>query len=151
MRWEPPVLLTPYPKERDLHLDGRGLLLVPSFFCWRMPITLVDPSLPPVLVYPVEHDLRWLEREPDHAGDTGDRRLAALLGSTRAAVLDVIGRGPATTSEIARRVRISAPSASEHASVLRGAGLIRTSRAGNTALHSISQAGVVLLDSPRGA
>ncbi|MDI7789689.1 MULTISPECIES: helix-turn-helix transcriptional regulator [Streptomyces] len=53
-RWSPPVLEVAYPVERDLHLAGRGLLLVPSYFCWRRPITLFDAALLPVLVYPVE-------------------------------------------------------------------------------------------------
>lgn len=149
LRWEPPVLHSPYPKERDVHLGGRGLLLVPSFFCWRLPITLIDPVLPPVLVYPVEHDPRWWDHDPNRAAEQGDRRLAALLGGTRAAVLDVIGRGPVTTSGIATRMGISAPSASEHAAILREAGLIITTRAGNSVLHSLSKAGAVLLDGPR--
>jgi hypothetical protein len=34
---------------------------VPSFFCWRYPIMLCDPDLPPVLVYPVRHDRSWSE------------------------------------------------------------------------------------------
>ncbi|MFD1271279.1 hypothetical protein ACFQ51_02890 [Streptomyces kaempferi] len=36
-RWNAPVLEVNYPVERDLYLDGRGLLLVPSYFCWRLP------------------------------------------------------------------------------------------------------------------
>jgi DNA-binding transcriptional ArsR family regulator len=150
LRWEPPVLLTPYPQDRDIYLNGRGLLLVPSFFCWRRPITLIDPALPPVLVYPVEHDLGWLDRPDQHDTHT-DRALAALLGATRAAVLDVVGLGPVSTSGIAQRVRISAPSASEHAAILREAGLIITRRTGNTVLHSLSKAGAALLNGPRRA
>ncbi|MEJ3748573.1 winged helix-turn-helix domain-containing protein [Actinomycetes bacterium KLBMP 9797] len=148
LRWEPPVLLSPYPKDRDLHLAGRGLLLVPSFFCWRTPITLIDPDLPPVLVYPVQHDLGWLE-DPGEGGPRANRALGALLGTTRAAVLETVGRRPVTTTGIARTVHISAPSASEHAAVLRDAGLITTARAGKAVLHRLSRAGATLLDSPR--
>ena len=55
MRWEAGVLeVRDYPHSRELHLDGRGLLLVPSFFCARTPVALLDPALPPVLVYPVD-------------------------------------------------------------------------------------------------
>ncbi|GGL09968.1 ArsR/SmtB family transcription factor [Mangrovihabitans endophyticus] len=144
VRWERPMLLSDYPYDRDFHLDGRGLLLMPSFFCWRRPITLIDPTLPPVLAYPVEHAVGWLaaSARPD-AGP--DRALTALLGSTRAAVLDTVGRGPISTGDLARRVHISAPSASEHATVLREAGLIVTSRQGGRALHSLSSVGLALL------
>jgi hypothetical protein len=55
MHWESGVLqVRGYPHSRELHLDGRGLLLVPSFFCAATPVALLDPSLPPVLVYPVD-------------------------------------------------------------------------------------------------
>ena len=55
LRWRDPVLEADYPVDRELHLDGRGLLLQPSFFCRRTPVALQDPKLPPVLVYPVTH------------------------------------------------------------------------------------------------
>ncbi|MGW8400756.1 hypothetical protein ACWGLP_29410 [Streptomyces lydicus] len=52
MRWRPPVLEVDYPVERELFLQGRGLVLVPSYFCREDPVALVDDALPPVLVYP---------------------------------------------------------------------------------------------------
>ncbi|MGW7553704.1 hypothetical protein, partial [Streptomyces rimosus] len=51
MRWRRPVLEVTYPRDGDLRLEGRGLLLVPSYFCTN-PVTFVDTELPPVLVYP---------------------------------------------------------------------------------------------------
>lgn len=51
MRWRRPVLEVGYPRDGDLHLEGRGLLLVPSYFCSH-PVSFVDTELPPVLVYP---------------------------------------------------------------------------------------------------
>jgi DNA-binding transcriptional ArsR family regulator len=146
LRWERPVLVARYPYDRDIHLNGRGLVLLPSFFCWRLPITLIDPELPPVLAYPVEHEVGWLT-EPAPA-DPARPALTALLGTTRAAVLDTVGLGPISTSGIATKVRISAPSASEHAAVLREAGLISTRREGNSVLHSLSKAGAALLNAP---
>ncbi|MGW1375317.1 hypothetical protein ACWD6P_13725 [Streptomyces sp. NPDC002446] len=52
MRWRRPVLEVRYPVERELHLAGRGLVFVPSYFCRDEPVALVDEELPPVLVYP---------------------------------------------------------------------------------------------------
>jgi DNA-binding transcriptional ArsR family regulator len=139
------VLETPYVDERDLHLNGRGLLLVPSFFCWGKPVTFIDPNMPPTLVYPIQHDLMWME-QGDTPARRGDRELTALLGTTRAAVLYTIAEGPFSTTEVAKRLRISPPSASEHATVLREATLVTTQRHGNMSLHSITPLGVALLD-----
>ncbi|GAA4680542.1 winged helix-turn-helix domain-containing protein [Phytohabitans rumicis] len=143
MRWNAGVLeVHDYPTERDLHLDGRGLLLVPSFFCARTPVALVDPALPPVLVYPIDR-LDGLARR----GGGGQQALEALLGRTRAAVLEVVGDG-CSTGEVARRLRISPAAASQHATVLRNAGLLATHRDRNTALHTLTPLGRAMLSAP---
>lgn len=153
MRWESGVLEVPeYPASRELHLDGRGLLLVPSFFCARIPVALVDPTLPPVLVYPVDR-LGGLApavgegaRPAMAAGSGGGREaLAALLGRTRAAVLEVVNDG-CSTGEVARRLHISAAAASQHATVLRNAGLLVSRRERNTVLHTLTPLGRAMLD-----
>jgi DNA-binding transcriptional ArsR family regulator len=79
---------------------------------------------------------------------TTPRPLAALLGETRSAALDVISDG-CTTSQLARRLRISAATASHHATVLRSAGLVLTQRAGSAVLHTLTPLGSRLLESPR--
>nr|WP_204008201.1 winged helix-turn-helix domain-containing protein [Virgisporangium aurantiacum] len=82
---------------------------------------------------------------PDHdARRTNSPALARLVGRTRAAVLFAARTRP-TTSELARRVGISAASASEHATVLREAGLITTHRHRNTVRHTLTRIGVDLL------
>ncbi|NES15226.1 MULTISPECIES: helix-turn-helix domain-containing protein [Micromonospora] len=144
MRWADNVLeVLDYPDTRELRLDGRGLLLVPSFFCARTPVALLDPTLPPVLVYPVER-LGGLATSRD--ADDGDREaLAALIGRTRAAVLAAADDG-CTTGEVARRLSISAAAASQHASVLRNAGLLVSHRDRNTVLHTLTPLGRAVLD-----
>lgn len=138
LRWRAPVLEADYPVDRDLHLDGRGLLLQPSFFCRGNPVVYRDPSLPPVLVYAAEHT-------PDPAfGDTGGPSLGRLVGHTRSAVLQAIRYG-CTTSELARRAGVSLASASQHAAVLRDAGLVLTLRHGNAVLHTLTPLGAALL------
>jgi DNA-binding MarR family transcriptional regulator len=80
---------------------------------------------------------------------TGPSALASLIGRTRARVLAEIGAaGGHTTTEIARRLRISAASASEHAYALRAAGLIHTERAGACVEHRITRLGRALLTAP---
>lgn len=143
MRWRRPVLHVRYPAlERDLYLNGRGITLVPSYFCWDAPVSLADPELPPVLYYPLLHE------RPEPTGPLGDalaeRPLTELLGRARAAAFHATAAG-ATTGEIARAAGVSASSASRHATALRNAGLITTTRQGAKVLHTLTPLGATLL------
>ncbi|MGH3375093.1 MAG: winged helix-turn-helix domain-containing protein [Actinoallomurus sp.] len=147
MRWKPPVLEIRMPNgvERDLRLEGQGVILMPTVF---HPRTLVDDegTPQPIISYPagLEHPLRSLTV----VAPTG--AVAALLGTTRSAVLTVIAEHPgSSTKELAALARIAPASASEHATVLRDAGLISTVRYRNTALHSVTNLGLALLNAPR--
>ena len=142
VRWESPVLhIDGFPDE-DLHLDGRGIKLQPSVFCWQKPTKLHDPLLPPVLVYPVQYAPGSLHRV---SGDARSQSLSALLGSTRAAALEAIADG-CTTTQLARRCQISLAGASRQAGILREAGLITTSRAGQAVQHDLTALGRAVLD-----
>ncbi|RKN43360.1 ArsR/SmtB family transcription factor [Micromonospora endolithica] len=148
VRWESGLLeVRDYPRSRELHLDGRGLLLVPSFFCARTPVALLDPALPPVLVYPVDRLGGLAPTDGDRPASSGMGReaLAALLGRTRAAVLEASDEG-CTTGEVARRLGISAAAASQHTTVLRNAGLLVSHRDRNTVLHTLTPLGRAVLD-----
>ncbi|QIQ07130.1 winged helix-turn-helix transcriptional regulator [Streptomyces liangshanensis] len=140
LRWRAPVLEADYPVERELHLDGRGLVLQPSFFCRSTPVVLHDPALPPVLVYPVTHS----DVPVPHERPGARLSLGRLVGHTRSAVLEAIEHG-CTTSELARRTAVSLASASQHASVLREAGLVVTLRHGSSVLHTLTPLGAALL------
>ncbi|GHH31467.1 transcriptional regulator [Lentzea cavernae] len=143
-RWESPVLEIEYGVDRDLHLDGRGLLLVPSFFCKRLPLSLADPAMPPALIYPIDNALRWESLAANRPGG-----LEALMGPTRAAVLVAVGeRAGATTTQLAKRLSASPASASRHTAVLRAAGLITTHRDGPAMLHTLTPLGIALLETP---
>ncbi|MFK0151635.1 ArsR/SmtB family transcription factor [Streptomyces sp. NPDC090499] len=140
VRWCPPVLQVDYVEDRDLHLAGRGLRLVPSYFCWQSPVSMADDTLRPVLIYPV-HGVRQAVPELPP-----DARLAALLGRTRAAALRFLALG-ATTSELARLLGVSMPTATHHTTVLRDAGLVVSRRRHNTVLHTLTPLGAALLGS----
>ncbi|GAB3878949.1 winged helix-turn-helix domain-containing protein [Kibdelosporangium lantanae] len=136
LRWTDPVLeLQGDHVCGDLKLDGRGLRLVPSFFCHKAPTVLADPDLPPVLVYPIS-------RSALHAQAVGE--LGALLGSTRARILHAVARG-CTTTELGVQAGISPASASYHASILRDSGLVHTRRNGNAVIHTLTPLGRDLL------
>ncbi|MFI9624576.1 ArsR/SmtB family transcription factor [Streptomyces sp. NPDC052042] len=144
--WRPPTLYVRYPEARDIHLDGRGLCLIPSFFCHGSPVALGDPALPQVLVYPIART-----EGPDASPVGADRRLkqlAGLLGRTRARVLMTL-QNAATTTELARVLHISAASASEHVRALREAGLVHGNRVGGYVIHSLTPLGVALLHGDR--
>ncbi|MEU3979177.1 winged helix-turn-helix domain-containing protein [Streptomyces sp. NPDC026672] len=142
-RWSPPVLHIGYVEDRDLYLRGRGLLLVPTYFCWQTPITLVDDELQPVLVCP----LRDSRPAVDPPQDT--EALTALLGRTRAAALRILVHG-ATTSELARALGVSPGTATHHTTVLRDAGLVTSSRSQNSVLHVLTPLGAAVLRRARG-
>ncbi|MEV4317295.1 winged helix-turn-helix domain-containing protein [Actinocrispum sp. NPDC049592] len=144
VRWEPPVLTqTLCPAHHgDIYLDGRGIVLAPSFFK-REPVLLVpgNPDEQHILVYPVPLTPGvWAEGEPARA-------LANLLGRTRATVLRAISDGSATTTQLASRIGASAATVSQHTAVLREAGLITSHRYRNTVHHMLAAPGAVLLDS----
>ncbi|MFE2407645.1 ArsR/SmtB family transcription factor [Kitasatospora sp. NPDC059408] len=146
IRWEAPVLSVKMFSglDEDMHLDGRGLLLIPSAFVTGAAVVFPEGRPQPVLLYPAH--------QPDAVRPLGSASaptsaaLTALLGRTRAAVLLAIAeQDGCTTGAIASAVRISAASASEHATVLRAAGLISTLRDRTTAIHSPTTAGLTLL------
>ncbi|MFC4589995.1 ArsR/SmtB family transcription factor [Sphaerisporangium corydalis] len=142
-RWSYPVLELDFPADHDVPLDGRGLLPQPAFFCWGTPTTLLDTGLPPRLVYPIEHQLGWASGGQDPARNAA---LPALLGRTRASVLEAVAEGECTTTELARRLRIPQPTASRQAAILREAGLITTRRLHQAVIHILTPLGVSLLD-----
>lgn len=140
MYWRPPVLEVETEIEYDYHLGGRGLVLAPGAFGSYVPC---DPDEEqPTLYYEVapgrdRHPL-LLRLSGPHDG------LAALLGHSRAAVLEVIADG-VTTGQLARRAGLSPASASEHAGVLRRAGLVATRRSGRSSHHTLTALGSELL------
>lgn len=76
--------------------------------------------------------------------------LAKLLGTTRAAMLELIAfSGGVTGRDISERLGIAVSSASEHATLLRESGLIESRRKRNTVWHSITPLGVALLRNQR--
>jgi DNA-binding transcriptional ArsR family regulator len=118
--------------------DGRGLVLVPSPFLVDEVRVVAGPDEPTVIFYPTGTPL------PSRDGEPVEDALARLLGGTRAAVLRAVGTG-CGTGELARRVRSSPATASEHAAALRAAGLVATTRAGRGVRHWLTPLGAQLL------
>jgi DNA-binding transcriptional ArsR family regulator len=70
--------------------------------------------------------------------------LATLVGAGRARTLRALTTS-ASTSTLARRLAVTAPTASAHANVLRRAGLITTRRDGQQVCHELTPIGAALL------
>jgi DNA-binding transcriptional ArsR family regulator len=142
-RWEPPVLSVAYPLDRDLYLEGRGLVLIPCYFALHHPVALADPRLRPVLAFPIRTESRLL------AGGRADGdRVTALLGVTRASILRSV-IGGSTTTGLAKVVGVAPATVSHHTRVLREAGLITTERDENFARHLITPLGLQVLSTNR--
>jgi DNA-binding transcriptional ArsR family regulator len=137
-RWRGTTLEFGLPGGSDFHPEGRGVTLIPSVFWSGQPLvgTYTDGSM--LIVYPALTPLPLVGEPPE--GDP----LGALLGRTRAAVLEILSCRH-TTSEVAAALGISAASASEHTRTLRAAGLIATERAGKAVAHACTPLGLRLV------
>lgn len=136
IRWRPPVLEVP-GTGHDIKLESTGLEIAPSLFLFSRSPILVEQQgdRPLLLLYPIpvprERENLW-----DPAPD-GEQALGALLGRTRAAVLQVLTT-TCTTTEVGELVGISTAAASQHTAVLRAAGLITTLRSLNKVHHTLT-------------
>jgi DNA-binding transcriptional ArsR family regulator len=146
LRWRAPHLELTGPHVKGvLRLDGRGIRLIPSFFCRDVPTVLEDGDLPPVLVYPIDGGPSPLAAERPLPTADDHAALVALLGPTRAKVLVAAACG-CTTTALGQQAGISPASASYHATVLREAGLLTTRRNGMSVQHSLTALGTALLE-----
>jgi len=129
----------------EYSLDGSGLQIMPSALWPGPPLFAIGPpeSGGNALIYAAP-------RPTEHASTNGSRELAGVLGRTRAAALTALNE-PCGTAELASRLGISVPSASEHAKALRGADLIQTVRRGRGVRHFLTPLGRSLLNGNHGS
>ncbi|MFD7164679.1 ArsR/SmtB family transcription factor [Streptomyces violascens] len=124
---------------RDLHLaaevGGRGFWLVPTLFA-QHTISPVGAEERPTIAYPARGVATlWETRPPRHAG-----ALASLVGRPKAALLLALA-GPASTTELARRLGVTASAVSHHLAVLHRTGLVGRARAGRVVLYARTELG----------
>lgn len=127
-------------------LRGKGLLLVPSAFAWPRVFSISTPGWQPTLRYP-----------PRGVGDLWTTRkvsppaaLDRVLGTTRARLLAELAH-PASTTELAQRMGITAGGVSQHLTALRAAGLVGAHRVGRRVLYARTAASETLLGNTEGA
>jgi DNA-binding transcriptional ArsR family regulator len=109
------------------------MILTPSVFGWPN-LTLQDGTAGQfALTYPARGIARvWEDHDAPAAEDA--ESLAALLGRARAAILRRTSV-PMSTTQLARELRQSPASVSEHLAVLRDAGLLTSRRSGRSVLY----------------
>jgi DNA-binding transcriptional ArsR family regulator len=143
IRWQWPVLESDYGVDLDLQLQGRGLLIVPAYFNFDRPVTLIDGEQPPTLVVPAVIDRNAVPIALDCDAIEG---LGHLIGHTRAQVMVALGIA-ASTNQLANRLHVTPAAISQHTKVLREAGLVTTTRTGQSVRHALTPLGRALLGS----
>jgi len=137
--WHAGTLTVDRNAEHERHLDGQGLVLMPSVFSWPDVVSGFEPPWQPTVAYPAR-GIGGLWAEP---GDRTPDALVRLLGRGRAAVLTALDE-PATTTALAHRLRLAPSSVSAHLGALRDAGLLTSRRYGHQVLYERTPLGIAL-------
>ncbi|MEU6153410.1 winged helix-turn-helix domain-containing protein [Actinosynnema sp. NPDC047251] len=139
VRWCPPTLLVNRHPERDVHLDGRGLVVVLGAGCSEPTLT-EEGDRPATLCCPLGPAPRPDEERLD--------ALTGVFGRTRVRILHAL-RQESTTSDLAQRLAVSPSTASQGATELRKVGLIASRRDGGAVRHRLTGLGWrILTESP---
>ena len=128
--WTEPHLDVVVPRHAaTFDLAGRGLVLMPSAFAATRPMVGDREPWQPAVIYPARGIATlWEDAAPAPHG------LARLLGATRAQVLADLA-APRSTTELSRRLELSAATTSHHLTALRDAGLVTGRREGRSVLY----------------
>jgi DNA-binding transcriptional ArsR family regulator len=120
---------------------GLGLLLVPSAFATNV-LTWARPSEQPQLAYPARGTASLWE----HCPVRHSQAIAAVIGRSRTILLTELD-SPTSTTDLARRTRMSPSAVSHHLTTLRDAGMVSAHRAGRSVLYARTAAAESLLAS----
>lgn len=125
--------------QRSVPVAGRGMVLCPTLFA-RGAQPLCTPELPPALFYPSRGRAVLAESVDRQPLDDGHRPLARLLGVPRARLLLLLAE-PASTTELAHRLGVTAGAVSQHLRVLYEAGLLTRTRSGRSVRYRRNEQG----------
>ena len=119
--------------DADITVDGRGLVFVPTLFA-RGAITSIDKHYPPMISYPARGqgtmDEVALPPPTQHA-------LELLIGAPKARLLALLAE-PTSTTELARRLKVTPGAVSQHLAVLAATRLVTRARHGRIVLYARS-------------
>lgn len=140
LRWRDGVIELAGSAPGTHHLDGSGLLLVPSVFAWPRIGAYTEAPWPKTLVYPARGAAALWEPSVATPADA----LASLLGRTRARLLAALS-DPASTTQLAKSLSLAPGAVGDHLAVLRNAGLATRARAGRSVLYHRTPLGDALV------
>lgn len=128
-------------EKSDMHhvIDSEGLHLVPSAFTFDHTMWQIVPQYKPMVIYGA-HGVGSHIAPPDL-----DDSLELILGGARASVLQELEESPATTTELAHYLHLTAGAVSQHLTILHRAGLVNPQRSGKRVFYQISNKGTELL------
>ncbi|MFJ4097061.1 ArsR/SmtB family transcription factor [Kitasatospora sp. NPDC089913] len=129
--------------DSDITVNGRGLVLVPTFFA-RGAVTMISNDRPPQISYPA----RGQAGMATPPSPVSPRALEQLLGGPKARLLALLAE-PASTTDLAYRLGVTPGTVSQHLAVLHGTGLLTRARHGRSVLYSRSPLGDELSGHPR--
>lgn len=122
----------------DEDITGRGLKLVPTIFPLSHIMWQTTPEWEPMLIYGARGIGDW-QQQPEH-----NESLELLLGAGRASVFQALTT-PATTSELAHRLMLTAGAVSQHLDRLYRTGLVESRRSGKRVYYHLTERGQQLL------
>jgi DNA-binding transcriptional ArsR family regulator len=118
---------------------GQGMVLVPCAFAWPEILLLDGPTAPPTLGY-ASRGIGSLWHQPDRPG----AELGDLIGRTRATLLHLLDL-PATTTQLAAYLQLTAAATNSHLQILHRAGAVTRRRRGRSVFYDRTGLGDALL------
>lgn len=129
------------PSQDLRHLDGRGLVLVPTVFGWPHVFVKTDTPWSPVLRYPARGSgTLWEDTRSEQSSG-----LAAVLGNGRARILHALAT-PSTTTQLSTMLGCAAGGVSAHLKRLTTAGLVTPQRVGREVVYARTARGDALFE-----
>jgi DNA-binding transcriptional ArsR family regulator len=135
------LTLTHVPGNRAVNLGPGGLVLLPVALGPNYVLIKGNTTTQTTVRYPAR-GVGTLWTAGTHAISGSAIR---LLGRPRAELLEAL-RSPATTTELARAMKITPSAVSQHLGILRESGLVTGERIGRTVLYLTTERGLDLLD-----
>ncbi|MQY16917.1 hypothetical protein SRB5_71210 [Streptomyces sp. RB5] len=140
MNWTGDAITLATPRNSEIDLTGRDLVLTPSVLNRPRLTIQVDTPGQFVLYYPAQHIGTGRDRKPG--------KIAHIIGKTRAALLTDLTT-PRTTTELATRNGCTPATASYHLTALHHAHLVTKTRNGRHVLYQRTTHAAHLLEETR--
>jgi DNA-binding transcriptional ArsR family regulator len=122
------------PASRAYDMAGKGLLLMPSIFGGlNLSYDLAGPGTPLIVYRPRGLGVVWQKNGAGTSAD-GEDPVGALMGKGRTAILRSAAL-PATTTDLARELRLSGATVSVHLSILQRCGMLTSWRSGRRVFY----------------